>query len=120
MEKSQKKSSANRPRSVNKVKRARLRRFQQTRNAADVKLRALPNVIGSCFGIKKTAGERTRHLCLTVFVQEKLPQSKLPAKHRVPQTVTRHGMELPTDVIVVGKLREQFGFAIDDQTQLGT
>ena len=120
MQRLQKRWFVNRRRSTNKVKRARLRRFQKARNADDAKLHALPNVIGSCFGIKKTAGGRTGDLCLTVFVRKKLPRSKLPAKHRVPQTLPRHGMDLPTDVVVVGKLREEFGFAFDDQTQLGT
>jgi hypothetical protein len=98
----------------------RLKRYQRARKAADAKLHAHRNVVGSCFGMKKSEGVRTDQLCVTVFVRRKVGRSKLRQEDRIPDFVQRHGLTLPTDVVVVGKFRNQLGFAIWDGVQVGT
>jgi hypothetical protein len=88
------------------------RRYQIARKAADNKLHAHANVVGSCFGIKKKDGQRTGQLCVTVFVRKKVGLARLKTKDRIPSEVRRHGIDLPTDVIVIGDLRKELGFAI--------
>jgi hypothetical protein len=76
--------------------------------------------VGSCFALKRVGGQRTPMLAFTVFVREKVSSASLGAHQRIPNTVRRHGVDLPTDVVVVKDLRNEFGFAIDDGVQLGT
>ncbi|WP_395744546.1 hypothetical protein [Prosthecobacter sp.] len=98
----------------------RARRHQAARKSADRRLHRLPNVVGSCFGIKHTAGVSTGRLSYTLLVSQKVPDHGLAPAHRIPATVTRLGRRMPTDVRVIGTLRRESGFAIDDGTQLGT
>lgn len=99
---------------------ARARRHQAARKSADHRLHRLPNVVGSCFGIKQTAGVHTGQLSYTLLVSQKVPAHELVPEHRIPSTVTRLGMRMPTDVRIIGPLRRETGYAIDDGTQLGT
>jgi hypothetical protein len=92
--------------------RGRLRRLQSARKAADARLHSLPNVVGTCFGFKMTAGTRSQQLCLTVFVRRKVKPHRLKAEQHVPDTVRRHGVDLPTDVVQVGRIENQGGFTI--------
>lgn len=105
---------------VTAKKIAHPRRLQAARKAADQKLYHLPNVVGSCFGVKRTGGVRTGEFCYTVLVTQKPAEHVLAASERIPPTVTRLGTKIPTDVRVIGPLRRELGFAIDDGTQTGT
>jgi len=96
------------------------RRMQSARKAADARLRALPNVVGTCFGFKSTGGKRSEQLCVTVFVRRKVKPGRLKPEHHVPEEVRRHGMDLPTDVVAIGRIRNQGGFAIHAAGQKGT
>lgn len=86
--------------------------MQSARKAADNRLHSLPNVVGTCFGFKTTGGARSQQLCLTVFVKRKVTAGRLKAHHHVPQSVRRHGVDLPTDVVQLSRIRNQGGFAI--------
>lgn len=96
------------------------RRFQAARRGADEKLLALPHVVGTCFGMKYTAGTRTTSPCFTVLVSDKLPEKRLKPKSVIPGSVRRNGVEMETDVIRVGRLRQEGGFGIDDHVERGT
>lgn len=53
----------------------------------------LPNVIGSGIGFREVDGERTREVCLRVYVDEKVEE--IPEEDRVPEEVAGY----PTDVV---------------------
>ncbi|OYW73534.1 MAG: hypothetical protein B7Z37_21135 [Verrucomicrobia bacterium 12-59-8] len=96
------------------------RRHQAARKGADRRLHRLPNVLGSCFGVKHKDGVRTGELSYTLLVSQKLPAQELTPEHRIPATVMRLGTRMPTDVRVIGPIRREAGYAMDDGTQVGT
>lgn len=104
----------------NKTRKTQLKRFQISRKNADSKLFRLKNVVGSCLGFKIKGGIRSKELCVTVFVSRKVQSKGLTPKNRIPKTVRRHGLDLPTDVIALGNIRQELGFSILDGTQVGT
>jgi hypothetical protein len=101
-------------------KRQALKSFQIARKAADSRLRGLRNVAGSCFGLKRKAGVRGNQLCVTVYVKTKVATEFLKPEDRIPKEVRRHGIDLPTDVIVISQLRRENGFPIQNGTREGT
>ncbi len=107
-------------RAPSRKKLAHTRRLQAARRTADHKLYGLPNVVGSCFGVKHAGGVRTDQFCYTVLVTQKPAAHLLADSEIIPPTVTRLGRQMPTDVRVIGPLRREAGFAIDDGTQTGT
>ena len=94
--------------------------FQIARKAADARLKRLPNVVGTCLGLRERDGKKTNEVCLTVFVRNKRPESKLPKKGMIPSKVVRHGKELATDVIEILGLEKQLRFGIQDGVHAGT
>jgi hypothetical protein len=70
--------------------------------------------------MKHTGGVRTDEFCYTVLVSQKPAAHLLADADLIPPSVTRLGREMPTDVRVIGPLRREAGFAIDDGTQTGT
>jgi S1-C subfamily serine protease len=62
---------------------------------------AKANVLGVGIGEKVTAGRPTGKVCLKVYVEKKLPASKLSSKNLVPPKIGR----VLTDVEEVGKIR---------------
>lgn len=104
-----------------KRRKAVRKHFQIARKAADARLeRRLPNVVGTCLGLRERDGKRTNELCLTVFVRRKRPKSKLLKTETIPTRLVRHGKELATDVIEIRGLEKQLRFGIQDGAQAGT
>ncbi len=108
------------PPARSKKKIAHTRRLQAARKAADQRLERLPNVVGSCFSLKRTKGVATDQLSYTLLVSHKPDARDLADDDLIPPTVTRLGVQMPTDVHIIGPLRREAGFAIDDGTQVGT
>jgi hypothetical protein len=52
--------------------------------------------------------------------KKKVPTGRLKLEHRIPAKVRRHGLDLPTDVIELPRLRLEMGFSILDGAQQGT
>src|SRR5436309_3144331 len=96
------------------------KRFQIARKSADARLKRLPNVVGTCLGLKERDNEKTNELCLTVFVRSKRSKSKLPKNAAIPSKVVRNGEELATDVIEIRGLEKQLRFGIQDGIHAGT
>ena len=65
-------------------------------------------------------GRRTGQLCVTVFVRRKVSAGVLKREHHVPRFVRRHGMNLPTDVVAIGRICRQGGFPINAEGKKGT
>lgn len=61
----------------------------------------LANVVGCGWGVKTTAGKKTDHNSMVVFVRRKTPLSELHPRDVVPL----HVDNLPTDVVEVGNVR---------------
>lgn len=97
--------------------------FHAARKRADNGLaKTRRTVVGTAIGMKVTGGVvDPSQVCLTVFVTTKKPKSRLRRDEMIPASVTRFSTEIPTDVIEIRQPpRLEFGFAINDSTQLGT
>jgi hypothetical protein len=66
----------------------------------------IPGVVDVGVGIKETGGGLTEQVSFRVFVEEKLPESQLPAEQVIPKTIRG----FPTDVIVQREERPLIGF----------
>jgi hypothetical protein len=76
----------------------RMAKAQEVKEVNEEKILALPNVLGVGIGYKEIGGKETTELCIKVYVEKKLPQTKLPAEEIVAETVD----EIKTDVQEVG------------------
>lgn len=68
------------------------------------------NVVGMGISEKISKRKRTGKLALTFYVERKLPLNKLPPHQVIPTTMpdpVSGANEVPTDVVVLGKLRPQ-------------
>ena len=70
------------------------------------KLFKLKNVVGIDIGNKIVGGVDTKHKCIRIYVEKKLPCSKISVGDLIPQVV---GSSVKTDVIEIGKIKI-FGF----------
>lgn len=75
-------------------------RVMAVQDAHTERLFALPHVIGVGTGLRIRGGEFTGEVCVQVFVDRKLPRSRLAWWERVPPTVQgQEGEEIGTDVV---------------------
>lgn len=75
-------------------------RITEIQDKYEAELLVLENVVGVAAGLEEKAGKPTKNWVLTVFVEKKLPQNKVPKKAFVPSSVDR----VRTDVVEVGKI----------------
>ena len=80
-----------------------LTRAQDIKRTNEESLRRFPNVVGVGIGLKTVGGVLTSTICVTVFVEKKLPVGMLKRKHILPTKL--YGV--PVDVKEVGHLVSQ-------------
>lgn len=84
---------------------------------------SLPNVIGTGLGVKRRDGRRVSNAAVIVFVRQKLPSELLPKAQRIPDYLRHGNAQVPTDVVPISGIREEFGEApyfISDRAKKGT
>jgi len=74
---------------------ALMRRATEAKRAAAGRLRAYPNVIGVGVGLKEVGGVRTDQVAIRVYVERKLPRSRLADAEVLPDEIDG----VPIDVI---------------------
>lgn len=82
-------------------------RLRKARCEALQRLEKLPNLVGSMIGLKFRSNVRTNGLGLTLFVSEKVPESEIAPRHRIPRTIKTSAGILKTDVLVWRSMVEQ-------------
>lgn len=87
--------------------RAEITRLRNARREALQRLEKHPNLVGSMIGLKFQNGVRTKGVGLTLFVSEKIPESELAPRHRIPKTIKTSAGVLKTDVLVWRPMVEQ-------------
>ena len=80
-----------------------LTRAQDVKRANEERLRRFPNVVGTGIGLKTVGSKLTSIICITVFVERKIPAGMLKRKHILPTKL--YGV--PIDVMEVGHLVSQ-------------
>jgi hypothetical protein len=90
------------------------------RRRSDGRLGALPHVRATAFGLARRDGELLDEPAYLVFVDRKLPKSRLRSESRVPRFVTRGGQRLYTDVLEIGRPMLQSAIALNDRKQQST
>lgn len=81
------------------------------------RLESLPHVVGTAVGRRRVDGRETDETCLIVFVDEKLPETRLAEDAVVPATVEVDGETIGTDVQEVGDVRALA--AVDRRSERG-
>ena len=100
-----------------------LRTLRRARAVHRDELVSLPNVIGSAIGVKRRAGARVTDSSLIVFVQRKIGEEEIRPSGRVPRFVRSAGRAIPTDVVEIAGIREEFGsppYFTSDREKKGT
>jgi hypothetical protein len=98
----------------------KLHHLHARREKAAQRLRSLPYVVGVGWGSKVTGRKDTGERCLTVLVSRKHRKELLARHHRIPRAVDWGGKRVPTDVVVLGKLRLESVRYVQTGNQLGT
>jgi hypothetical protein len=80
-----------------------LTRAQDVRTANEERLMRFPNVVGTGIGLKTVGGVLTSTVCITVFVEKKVPVGELKRKYVIPKELRG----VPVDVLEVGHLVSQ-------------
>lgn len=104
-------------------RQADLGALRRLRRAREAELGVLPNVIGTGLGVKRRAGDQVANGALVIFVRQKVPEGDLAPPERVPKYLDLGAIRVPTDVIAVAGIREEFGSApyfISDRVKRGT
>jgi len=89
------------------------RKESEVRQRADQHMMRRPHVCGTAYGVKRTSGNLTADPCYVIYVDQKVSSRALDKSHRVPKTVRRFGVTLPTDVVELGPLRFQSARSFD-------
>ena len=66
----------------------------------EIELMRYPNVIGVAAGIRTKRGKPTSEICLVVYVERKIPRSKLAKSEILPNKIEG----IPVDVVEAGKI----------------
>ena len=87
--------------------RAEIARLRKARLEALERVGERPNLVGSMIGLKYRRGVRSKSVGLTLFVTEKIPETELSPRHRIPKSIKTTAGTLNTDVVVWRPMVEQ-------------
>ena len=76
-----------------------IRGLQRMRTTLDHRLRGCRGLTGTALGKKFVNGKPTNNMCFTVFVEKKLPPSRVSGRERAPKSVSFGQVRLQTDVV---------------------
>lgn len=81
-------------------------RLQAGKEAREKEILTLPNVVGVGLGYKEVKGKETKEVCVSVYVEKKVPRDQLSKNQLVPSTlvVPETTEEVKVDVREVGRV----------------
>ncbi len=81
-------------------------KLQASKDAREKEILTLPNVVGVGLGYKEVKGKETKEVCVSVYVEEKVPKEQLSKDQLVPSAleVPETTEEVKVDVREVGRV----------------